>query len=178
MAVLHTWSPEDGLLGAVAPVALAAAAGTALVVDLDPAGPHHPGKLSLAQLVTEGPRAEDLRPARRGVAILPNGGVEAGDAGDVIAALAAGWPNLVLRLPAGERSDRTPVVPVYPLTPLTVDHGPAVYQRGPWPAPHRLEGVVLPRPHASVIRTLLEGRRPGPSRWMRAWQQVWRRQWA
>ena len=39
MPALAIWSPEDGVLGAVAPLGLAAAAGTALVVDLDPRGP-------------------------------------------------------------------------------------------------------------------------------------------
>ncbi len=178
MAVLHTWSPEDELLGAVAPIALAAAADTALVVDIDPAGPAYPGELTLARLVAEGPRRDDLRPMRRGVAIVGNGGIPADASAGVVAALVEGWPAVVVRLPAGEAPDREQVVPVLPLTPLTVDRGPAVYQRGPWAAPQRLDGVVLPRPRAATIRSLLEGRRPGPSRWMRAWRSVWSVAWA
>src|SRR3990172_4895059 len=47
---LAVWTAFDGLLSAVAPLGLAAAAGTALVVDLDPAGPPYPGRNSLAGL--------------------------------------------------------------------------------------------------------------------------------
>ena len=178
MTVLHTWSPEDRLLGAVAPVALAVAAGTALVVDLDPEGPAYPGDVSLKQLVEEGPRLADLRPVRRGVAVLRNGGVDSDASADVVAALLAGWPATVMRLPAARPAGIVHVVPVLPVTPVTVGSGPAVYQRGPWPAPEQLDGVVLPRPRPGTIRALLEGRRPGPSRWMRAWAKVWRMPWA
>ncbi len=178
MAVLCTWSPDDRLLAAVAPLALAIAAGTALVVDLDAESIVHAGGATLAELVAHGPRAVDLRPSRRGVAVLGNGGVGPEEAADVIEALVAGWPHVVFRLPGGERPQRPGVVPVFPLTPLTVDRGPAVYQRGPWPAPRRLEGVMLPRPRASTIRALLQGSRPAPSRWLRAWKHVWGGVWA
>ena len=99
MPALSTWTPEDGVLGAVAPLAMAAAAGTALVVDLDPHGPAYPGAVGLAGLVAEGPTRRDLEPARRGVAVLHNGGVEPEDAAEVLAALVAGWPAVVFRLP-------------------------------------------------------------------------------
>ena len=178
MPVLHTWSPEDGLLGAIAPVALAAVAETALVVDLDPQGPAYPGELTLAQLVAHGPRAEELRPSRRGVAILGNGGVAVEEATPVVAALTAGWPNVVLRLAPGEPPEADGVVPVFPLTPLTTHPGPAVFQRGPFAIPDPPPGILLPRPRASTVRALLEGRRPGASRWMRAWHRVWRQPWA
>jgi hypothetical protein len=178
MTVLHTWSPEDRLLGAVAPLALGVAAGTALVVDLDPEGPAYPGEMSLRRLVDEGPRLADLRPSRRGVAVLRNGGVDRSSSAEVVAALIAGWPAVVMRLPAVKTDAFAPVVPILPVTPLTVGAGPAVYQRGPWAAPDELEGVVLPRPRAGTLRALLEGRRPGPSRWMRAWATVWRMPWA
>ena len=49
MPALAIWSPEDEVLGAVAPLALGAAAGTALVVDLDPDGPQYPGDVSLGE---------------------------------------------------------------------------------------------------------------------------------
>lgn len=178
MAVLRTWSPDDRLLSAVAPLGLAIAAGTALVVDLDPEGAVHPGGATLAELVNDGPRAADLRPSRRGVAVLGNGGIREEDAAGVIEALVAGWPHVILRSPGGERPQSPGVVPVFPLTPLTVDRGRAVYQRGPWPAPRQLDGIVLPRPRASTIRALLEGSRPAPSRWLRAWKQVWGGVWA
>ena len=86
MPALALWTPEDGLLGALAPLGLALAAGTALVVDLDPLGPHYPGTTSLADLVAEGPRQADLKPAHRGVAVLRNGGVAPAAAAEVVAA--------------------------------------------------------------------------------------------
>ena len=55
MSALAVWTAYDGLLSATAPLGLAAAAGTALVVDLDPEGPVYPGPASLADLVVEGP---------------------------------------------------------------------------------------------------------------------------
>jgi len=73
MPAIAIWSPEDEVLGAVAPLALAAAAGTALVVDLDPEGDRYPGEATLASLVAEGPTQEDLTPSQRGVAVVGNG---------------------------------------------------------------------------------------------------------
>ncbi|MCP3995759.1 MAG: hypothetical protein GY722_11930, partial [bacterium] len=90
MATLAIACESDGVLGIVAPLALASSAGTALVVDLDRDGPRYPGIGSLADLVEQGPRLDDLRPARAGVAVLRNGGIDAADAGEVIAALVQG----------------------------------------------------------------------------------------
>ncbi len=179
MAVLQTWSPEDGILGAVAPLALASAAGTALVVDLDARGPEYPGEVSLAQLVAAGPRHADLHPQRRGVAVLPNGGVAIEEAQDTIDALIEGWPAVVLRLPPYPRPQGPGVVPVLPLTPVHLfgHEGAAVFQRGPWPPSQPVDGVLLPRVRASTISILLEGRRPSPSRWLRAWSKVWSLPW-
>ena len=180
MSVLATWCPWDGVLGAVAPLALATAAGTALVVDLDPDGPDYPGEASLASMVADGPRRIDLEPGRSGVAVLRNGGIDGDDAADLLAAFATGWPHLILRLPpAAERPDRPGLVPVLPMAPggLFSDDQPAVYQRGPWPPDRPVEGVVLPRPRAGTIRNLLEGRRPGPSRWLRKWASVLEYPW-
>ena len=84
MTALAVWTAFDGLLSATAPLGLAAAAGTALVVDLDPDGPAYPGRASLADLVADGPRRADLVPSRDGVAVLRNGGVEATAAREVI----------------------------------------------------------------------------------------------
>jgi hypothetical protein len=180
VTVLSTWSPLDGVLGVVAPLALAAAAGTALVVDLDPQGPGYPSGNTLAGLTRDGPRLDDLRPVRRGVAVLGNGGIDEDEAADVLAALAAGWSRLVLRMPpTAEPPERPGVVPVLPVTPgrLFAHDGPAVHQRGPWMPGQPLEGVVLPRPRAATVRSLLEGRRPGPSRWLRRWGDVWGYPW-
>ena len=183
MPALALWTPEDGLLGALAPLGLALAAGTALVVDLDPLGPHYPGTTSLADLVAEGPRQADLKPAHRGVAVLRNGGVAPGAAAEVVAALVAGWERVVLRLPPrpAPAPGGLPVAPVRLLVPgglFPHDGGPAVYQatravmRLPGP------GVRLPLPRPGTVAALLEGRRPvAGDRWVRAWAPVWEAPW-
>ena len=89
----------DDMTALVAAVALAARAGTAVAVDADPlAGIPFPGRRSLADLVEESPTLDDLVPRRPGVAVLPNGGVSAGDASAIIDALRRGWPAVVARV--------------------------------------------------------------------------------
>jgi hypothetical protein len=179
MPVLATWTPEDGVLGAVAPLALACAGGTALVVDLDPQGPPYPGR-TLASLVGDGPTRADLRPSQRGIAVIGNGGIDADDAADVVEALAAGWPRVVLRLPAWPPPTmQVPTVPILPLSPLIGPVvGPAVYQQTVWKMTPPGPGVLLPRPAGATIRALAGGTLPGPSRWLRRWRQVWEQPWA
>lgn len=176
MPALAIWSPEDGVLGAVAPLGLAAAAGTALVVDLDPGGPRYPGSESLADLVANGPRRDDLHPIRRGVAVLANGGIEAEDAEHIVSALVDGWPAVVLRL-AADHSGGGGAVPVLPLVPgdLFSDYGSrAVYQRSGWRVSAPDGATVLPRPRRSTIAMLLDGRMPPPrDRWIGGWRAVW-----
>lgn len=184
MPALTIWSPEDALLGAVAPLAAAVAApGPALVVDLDRRGPNYPGEKTLAGLVGDGPSRDDLAPTGRGVAVIRNGGIDLAEAAEVIAALVAGWPFVVLRAPAGvaEPEDLpAPLVPVYPLVPAELfgrPSRPAVYQRGGWPMPAPGPGLVLPRPSARTLGGLLRGVRPLPDRWLRRWARVWRLPW-
>jgi hypothetical protein len=97
MPVLSIWTPLGGVLGVIAPLGLAASAGTALVVDLDQRGPRYPGDQSLARLATEGPRRADLSPPRKGVAVLRNGGIDPSECQGLIRALCDGWPAVVLR---------------------------------------------------------------------------------
>ena len=80
------------VLHALAPLGLAAARGTALVVDLDEEAPSYPGSTSLAKLVISQPRLSDLRPLRSGVAVLPNGSINPREAAEVVEALVTGWP--------------------------------------------------------------------------------------
>ena len=165
MPALATWTPEDGLLGALAPLGLAASQRTALVVDLDPTGPLYPGSSSLAELVAASPRQTDLVPSRPGLAVLRNGGIEPGDAAQVVAALIAGWPRVALRLPAAmpAGTDMAPVVTVRPLLPgpmFALDGRPAVYQRAGWRVPNPGPGVMLPRPSALSWGALLRGQIP------------------
>jgi len=180
MPVLSIWSPEDDVLGAVAPLALAAAAGTALVVDLDPNGPRYPGAGSLADLVIEGPRRDDLAPRRRGVAAIRNGGVDPETARDVLDALATGWPAVVFRLPRDTkgRSGAFPIVPLVPGGLLAGHPDSAVYQRAGWRLDPPGNGPVLPRPRRQTLGMLLTGKVPPPGdRWIRAWRDVWRHPW-
>lgn len=181
MGALAIWCPLDGVLGTVAPLALAAAAGTALVVDVDSDGPGYPGTGSLAQLVDSGPRLADLRPARSGVAVLRNGGVALEDAAEVIAALVAGWPNVVFRTPRQRSLPDVPTVPVMPLLPgrMTRRHErAAVYQQVGWHEQAPGPIVTLPTPSRGTVSALLEGRMPSRSRWVQAWRQVWELPWA
>jgi hypothetical protein len=183
MTTLAISCATGGVLGVIAPVALAASAGTALVVDLDPLGPSYPGQASLADLVEQGPRLDDLRPTRRGVAVLRNGGIEAVAARDVIAALARGWPRVVLRLApcgdpaAGHLGGAVPVVPLLPggMTPNC--ERPAVYQQIGWPIKAPGPGMTIKTPPRSTVAALLEGRVPVQSRWVRSWRRVWEMSW-
>lgn len=174
MAVLAIHTPEDGLLGALAPLGLGAAAGTALVLDLDPAGPHYPGVGSLAQLVGDGPRRSDLSPVRAGLAVLRNGGIHPQAASDVISALLEGWPTVVLRLPK-EAGDRSPDVTVRPLVPARlfpqVPGSGVVYQDLGFRIP--AEGTVLPPLKRATAAALMAGTIPVRSAWVRAWRTLW-----
>ncbi len=180
MPALAIWSPEDGILGAVAPLALAAAAGTALVVDLDPGGPRYPGAATLARLVADGPRRSDLEPDGKGVAVLANGGIEPEAAEEVLAALVQGWPAVVFRLPADHRGGDG-AVPILPLVPGNLLVGvsfPAVYQRSGWNVEPPGPGIVLPRPRRAVLGALLTGVAPSvKDPWIRAFRRVWERRW-
>lgn len=179
MAVLAIRSPEDGVLGALAPLGLGAAAGTALVVDLDPHGPRYPGTGSLASIVSEGPRRFDLSPKRSGLAVLRNGGVGPEAAAEVLDALAAGWPAMVLRLPASAPAHRQPDIIAYPLVPgglfPTDGEGRAIFQDLGFhiPAP----GPRLPVIGRAAAAALLAGSIPLRSRWVRAWKAAWEGTW-
>ena len=179
MPALSIQCEADGVLGTIAPLALALSAGTAIVVDLEPTGPHYPSNSSLAALVSEGPRRTDLTPARRGVAVLRNGGVSPEAAGEVVEALIAGWPHVVLR--SRSRVAFCPTVPVVPLLPgglVARAHHRAVYQQMGWREQAPGPGPVLPTPSRATVKALCEGRLPLGSRWVRAWQRVWETPWA
>jgi hypothetical protein len=183
MPALAVWTPEDGLLGALAPLGLALASpDPTLVIDLDEGGPHYPGEASLAALVEQGPRLTDLRPGRSGVAVLRNGGIGATAASEVVEALLETWARVVLRLPPRRRVlVPTPVVPVRLLLPGSLFEswdGPAVLQSTP--ASGRLPGlgIRLPVPSRTTVAALLRGEAPVPgNRWVGAWRRVWEAPW-
>jgi len=181
MPALAVWTPEDGLLGALAPLGLALAARSALVIDLDPGGPRYPGDRSLADLVADGVRRPDLEP-RSGVVVLRNGGVAPSEAGVVVGALVDHHPVVVLRLPPRPipGSIPVPVVPVRLLVPggWFSQDGPAVYQATPSWERMPGDGVRLPVPAMGTVAALLCGRRPGArDRWIEAWKKAWRASW-
>ena len=182
MPTLAVWAPEDGLLGALAPLGLALARRSCLVVDLDEHGPLWPGERTLADLVDDGVRRDDLTPDR-GVAVLRNGGVTASRAAAVVRSLAEAWPDCVLRLPPRPEPPlgTMPIVPVRLLAPgglFGVPDRRAVFQATPaWsrlPGP----GIRLPVPRRTTVTSLAAGRRPpGRDPWMRAWRRVWEQRW-
>ena len=180
MPALAIWSPEDEVLGAIAPLALGAAAGTAVIVDLDVDGPRYPGELTLAGLVSDGPTKADLSPQRRGIAVVSNGGVDPEDAEPVLRALVDGWPAVVFRLPA-DHIGGDGAIPVFPLIPGSMmdrPSGPAIYQRSGWRVRVPEGGIVLPRPSRGTISALLTGHTPHPGdRWIRAWRRAWDQSW-
>jgi hypothetical protein len=181
MSALAVWTARDGLLSAVAPLGLAAAAETALVIDLDPMGPRYPGNASLADLVSGGPRRADLVPARKGVAVLRNGGVGIAEAREVVEALIAGWPQVVVRV--GEpvaAGGLAPLVAVWPLLPGMLApqiDAPGVFQRTGFSVAPPGGGLVLPRPRPALLEGLLKGVVARRSRWVAAWRPVWRLPW-
>ncbi len=137
--------------------------------------------MTLARLVADEPRASDLTPRRRGVAVLANGGVVLDEAREVIGALVEGWPAVVLACPTGpERPRVDALVPVVLDAPATgpVIRGPRVVQRLRRRRTVAGPGVVLLPPVArATLDVLLDGRFPGPTRWMRSWSEVWRAGW-
>jgi hypothetical protein len=176
-SILAIRAPLDPVLHAVAPLGLASAAGTALVVDLDPGSPGYGGGRTLASLVADGPRLDDLVPRRSGVAVLANGGVDPEEAMPIVEALSRRWPAVVARVSA---DPPLPAVEAFVLLSgmLGPEVGrPAVYQATrPGPRP-RLPGVVLPALGRGSIEAMLAGRRP-PRRWVTAWKPAWSFPWA
>jgi hypothetical protein len=164
---------SDPVLSAVAPLILAAAHPSALVVDVGGGRVALPGSGSLARLVADGPRLEDLRPARSGVAVLANGGVEPADVAEVLGALVKGWPVVVVRGPSPVPMPRAPVDPLFPGGPggaaIRVRTGLAgVDPPGP--------GPVVAAPSRAAVARMLGGGLP-PRRLVRSWAAAWRHPW-
>jgi len=175
--VVALWSPLDAMLGVVGPLGAAAAVDTALVIDLDPHGPHYGGPFSLADLVGRGPTLDQLEPARHGPAVLRNGGVLPADAEEIVSELVTRWPNVVLRCPQ-ETEASVNAIALLPLLPepfTPIVEGRVVYQRNHLSGPGPGTDIVLPVPRTSTIKSLLDGVLPPRSdRWVKALRQVWR----
>lgn len=176
MSVVALWSPHDHLLSVIAPIGLAVSRKSALLIDLDPDGPHFPGEFTLADLVNDGPTDVQLSPSDRSIAILANGGVSAAEASSVVEALVARWPNVVLRCSPSHPAP-TAAVSLIPLLPAPFGSPPTprtVYQRTGFRAEAPRESLVLPRPRRSTVEALMGLRRmPRRSVWLRELARVW-----
>lgn len=168
---------SDPTLSFLAAVGLAASVGTALVVDL--VGDIDTRR-TVADLSDEGPRLTELSPGRAGVAILGRGAAADDQLADVVGDLTRSWPYVVIRCSTGPTAGWG-VAPVRHLLPgllQTKSTTPAVWQplsgsvKPPGPGP------VLPRLPARQARSMLSGRLPRRSRWIRAWRPVWGLPWA
>lgn len=175
--VLGVHSP-DRVLSMAAALALAANIASCLVVDL--IGDVNLAKSrTLADILEEGPRLDELSPGRPGVAVITRGSIDPSDAQQVIAGLSASWPALVVRVePGGWAGPTVPVTPVYPglLAPTRVETSvwqPLVPLANP-PGP----GPVMPSLRHGLVRRLLAGQIPSRSRWIAAWRAVWELPWA
>jgi hypothetical protein len=168
---------SDPLLSLVGSIGLAAAAGTALVIDLERLS--RGGTRTLADLVAEGPRLEELSPGRRGIALLGGGPLDIEAAVGAVERLARRWPAVVVKvLKPGWPGPTVPVVPLYPGWLAPTDREVAVWQPlGAGSVPPG-PGPVLPVLSRNLIHHILRGRLPGRSRWLRAWDQVWEMPWA
>lgn len=176
MSTIAVWTPHDLVLSLAIPLGLAARRRTAIVIDLDPSGPPLPGDGDLASLVERGPTESDLSPSRVGVAVLGNGGIDVSHAGEVVAAIAHRWPNVVLRCAPHEPPGRgaVTVVPVLPEPFAIVAQGKVAYQRTSLGGDPEPGAIVLPVPRPVVICSLMAGRIPPmKDRWMRALDAVW-----
>ncbi len=173
MAAVAVDCLHDAVLDAVAPIVLASAHDTALVVDLGEGSIVYPGEHTLAALVNDGPRLVDLTPDRKGLAVLPNGGVGVEESAEVIWALIEGWPLVVLRGRADQFGVHIPVVPLYP----GVDqHDPAVFVSTGLIEPIDADSLVVPGPSRATARRVIGGG-SAPRRLVSAWEKVWSHPW-
>ncbi len=165
-------------MAAIAPLGLALAARSALLVDLDPHGPPYPGERSVVEMATDGPTRLELTPGRARVAALRSGGADPSSGIEVVQLLARSWPALVVRV--GHFPVPFPIIPVRPLWPgflAPIGERPSVWQRVRGGADPPGPGPELPPPGRRVVMALLAGRRPMASRWVRSWERVWELPW-
>lgn len=168
---------RDPVLSWIGAMGLALVCGTALVIDLE--SPSDGGDRSLLALLSDGPRLDEISPARTGVAVMRAGDVEAADLEVALETLGRSWPALVLRTD-GVRWDGA-TVPYRALYPGVLGQSspiPAVWQpvdivtQAPGPGP------ILPHIRPSAVRLLLHLKRPMARKWVRSWRRVWEMPWA
>lgn len=176
--VLGVRCERDALLHHLAPIGVAASRETALLVDLDEKAPGYPGRLTVADLVREGVRRSDLGPARKGVAVLGRGSAELDQVMELVDALVAGWPAVVIR--AGSAEIPHPVIPVTPVFPATwdfVDEAAVTQPVAPWAKGVGDPSIRLPVLRRGQVAAMLGGRVSPRWRWVKAWRPVWDHPW-
>lgn len=176
MSVVALWSPSDHLLSVLAPIGLAMSRNPTLVVDLDPTGPRYRSDYTLADLVADGPTKTQLEPTRRGVSVLPNGGVGVEAASEVVGELAQRWPNMVIRCdPRYDPPESAiAILPLLPEPFRCSRHGPTVYQHLGLSVQPPRGALVLPPPGAATLHALTGlSSLPARSKWLRALSKLW-----
>ncbi len=175
--VLAVRAPEP-VMSAIAPIGLAASQGTALVVGCVGFSGRL-GPRTLADIVSDGPRHDELSPGRPGVARIAAGPIDGDRVTEFVDRLAASWPAVVVAV--GNESWPGPTVPVHVLYRgllETWEQGASVWQpigvgaRPPGPGP------LLPTISPRHVRSMLMGRLPRATEWLAVWRQVWRMSWA
>jgi hypothetical protein len=98
------------------------------------------------------------------------------DASDVIEALVARWPNVVLRCSPAQPAPQA-AVSLIPLLPAPFGSPPTprtVYQRTGFHTEIPQESLVLPRPRRSTVEALMGLRKmPRRSAWLKQLSRVW-----
>ena len=167
--VLGVTSP-DPALSVAATIGLAANTPACLIVDLN-GDLHLPKARTLADLLADGPRLDELSPGRNGIAIISAGAIGVEEATEVVASLAKRWPAVIVRtLPGAWPGPTVPVIPLYPGLLSTSESRASVWQPSVPLAQAPGPGPVLPLLRPGLLKRLLSGRLPPRSRWVRSWR--------
>lgn len=158
-------------------IGLAASLGTTLLVDLtDQMG--SPKARTLADIAAEGPRLAEVRPGRRGVAVIRSGLLPQAEVDLVVDMMALRWHGVVVLLGSGEWAGAVvPLRPLFPgwLAPTTTET--SVWQRVPGGSSPPGPGPILPLLRSGAVRRMLAGGMPATGRWLRGWRTVWEMPW-
>lgn len=159
-----TVTSTDPILHVLAPVCLAAAAGTAVVIDCDPNSGWPFSVGSLSDLVADGPTARDLHPTTTGVALLGGPIADGAELDPLLEALQSTWPAVIIRAEATTSSAVRvePALPWRPATDVTVGTGIG----------HAPAGGI-PAPPIRLVRRVMRGHIDPRWRWIRHWRPVW-----
>lgn len=169
-------SSTDPVMSVVGPIGLAAATGTALLIDM--ANQMGGAQRTLSDLMADGPRLDELSPGRKGVAVLRAGYLTT-ETLAFIDQLATRWPAVVVRPgPEGWSGPTVPLRPLYPGWLAQATTEAAVWQQLPSSPRPPGPGPVLPVLRPGVVRRVLSGGMPDQGKWLKVWERVWELPWA